>query len=79
LLVCADPALTYVYLLLKSGGSDTVLAALYTFILSMLCHPDKQAKVQAEIDRVVGPDRLPDYDDEPNLPYLSAAIKESFR
>ncbi|KAJ3573817.1 hypothetical protein NP233_g2189 [Leucocoprinus birnbaumii] len=62
-----------------AGGSDTVLAALYTFILSMLCHPDKQAKVQEEIDRVVGHDRLPDYGDEPNLPYLSACIRESFR
>ncbi|KAF5349225.1 hypothetical protein D9756_009488 [Leucocoprinus leucothites] len=62
-----------------AGGSDTVLAALYTFILSMLCHPDKQAKVQEEIDRAIGHDRLPDYSDEPNLPYLSACIRESFR
>lgn len=62
-----------------SGGSDTVLAAVYTFILAMLCHPDKQTKIQEELDRVIGHDRLPDYNDEPNLPYLSAAIKEAFR
>ncbi|KAF9447572.1 cytochrome P450 [Macrolepiota fuliginosa MF-IS2] len=62
-----------------AGGSDTVLAAVYTFILAMLCHPDKQAKAQEELDRVVGHGRLPDYNDEPNLPYLSAVIKETFR
>lgn len=45
----------------------------------MLCHPDKQAKAQEEIDRVVGHGRLPEYSDEPNLPYLSAVIKETFR
>jgi hypothetical protein len=45
----------------------------------MLCHPDKQAKVQAELDKVVGHGRLPDYSDEPSLPYLSAALRESFR
>jgi cytochrome P450 len=61
------------------GGSDTITAALYMIILAILCHPDKQAKIHEELDRVVGEDRLPDYDDQPNMPYLNAAIMEAVR
>ncbi len=45
----------------------------------MLMNPDAQTKAQEEIDRVVGTDRLPTFDDEPNLPYVSALSKEVFR
>ena len=36
-------------------------------------------KIQAELDRVVGSDRAPTWEDEMNLPYLRASIKGSFR
>lgn len=36
-------------------------------------------KVQEEVDRVVGPDRLPTIEDYENLPYVRACIKESLR
>lgn len=45
----------------------------------MLMHPDKQAKAQEELDRVVGYGRIPERSDEPNLPYLSAILKEVLR
>jgi cytochrome P450 len=45
----------------------------------MLMNPDAQTKAQEEIDRVIGTDRLPTFDDEPNLPYVSAFSKEVFR
>jgi cytochrome P450 len=45
----------------------------------MLLHPEVQAKAQAEIDRVVGKDRLPDFDDRPALPYLDAVLRETLR
>ena len=32
-----------------------------------------------EIDSVVGVDRLPDFDDEASLPYVSALVKEVMR
>jgi hypothetical protein len=32
-------------------------------------------KIQAEIDKVVGSDRAPTWEDEMNLPYLRASIK----
>ena len=31
------------------------------------------------LDKVIGNERLPDFSDEENLPYISALIKELFR
>ena len=45
----------------------------------MVLHPDVQAKAQADIDRVVGQDRLPDFNDRPVLPYLDAILHETLR
>ena len=42
-------------------------------------HPDVQRKAQAEIDAVVGQDRLPDFSDQAKLPYVNAIIKETLR
>lgn len=48
-------------------------------LLAMTLYPDKLKKVQEEIDRVVGMDRLPSFSDRDNLPYLGAVIKETMR
>ena len=45
----------------------------------MILHPDCYKKVQSEIDRVVGSERLPTLDDRKNLPYLESVMKEVFR
>ena len=45
----------------------------------MALYPDVQKKAQAEIDAVVGPNRLPDFQDRSSLPYINAVIKESSR
>lgn len=45
----------------------------------MMVFPDVQKKAQAELDHVVGPDRLPNIDDYPNLPYIRCCIKETLR
>ena len=45
----------------------------------MLLHPDVQKKAQAELDRVVGPGRLPDFSDRDDLVYLKAVIMELIR
>ena len=37
------------------------------------------AKAQAELDVIVGPDRLPDFSDKDQLPYVNAIIAEAFR
>ena len=45
----------------------------------MALYPEVQKKAQAEIDAVIGPDRLPDFQDRPSLPYINAVVKESMR
>lgn len=61
------------------AAAETTVASIMTFILAMLTHPEVQRKAQREIDSVVGSDRLPDYSDQPHLPYLSAILKEVLR
>ena len=57
------------------GGADTTVSAVHTFFLAMTLYLEVQAKAQAEIDAVVGRDRLPNAADEKNLPYTRAIIK----
>jgi len=45
----------------------------------MALHPECIKKVQAELDAVVGQDRLPEFSDRQNLPYLDAVLKEVLR
>ena len=55
------------------------MSALMTLVLAMLMHPDVQKKAQEELDIIVGPDRLPQSDDRPSLPYIEAMVREGFR
>ncbi|EIM84324.1 cytochrome P450 [Stereum hirsutum FP-91666 SS1] len=61
------------------AGADTTVCALENFILAMILYPEVQKKAQAEIDAVVGHDRLPDFSDEKLLPYVGALAKEVLR
>ena len=54
-------------------------AALMTFFLMMVVDQGAQERAQAEIDAVVGKDRLPTMDDRPLLPYLDAIFRETLR
>ena len=45
----------------------------------MSLYPEVQQKAQAELDSVVGPSRLPDFDDRDSLVYINAIVKESLR
>jgi cytochrome P450 len=45
----------------------------------MALYPKVQRKAQAEIDAVIGPNRLPNYDDQVSLPYINVMIKETMR
>ncbi|KAK6526453.1 hypothetical protein TWF694_005039 [Orbilia ellipsospora] len=64
---------------LYGGGADTTVASLSWFFLAMSLFPEVQAKAQDEIDRVVGTDRLPGFQDRANLPYVEAVLKETLR
>lgn len=50
-----------------------------TFMLAMVRYPEAYEKLQEEIDRVVGSERLPDFDDRKSLPYTECVIKETYR
>jgi cytochrome P450 len=56
-----------------------VNAMISTFVLAMVLFPDIQSKAQEEIDRVVGPSRLPTHNDREHLPYIAALYKELLR
>jgi len=45
----------------------------------MALYPEVQKKAQAELDAVVGPDRLPLFSDRSSLTYINAMVKESMR
>jgi len=60
-------------------SSTQSTSTLLIFLLAMVLHPEVQAKAQADIDRVVGKDRLPDFDDRPALPYVDAILRETMR
>ncbi|KIP07466.1 hypothetical protein PHLGIDRAFT_13173 [Phlebiopsis gigantea 11061_1 CR5-6] len=62
-----------------TGGSDTTIAAVTAFVLLMCLNPGAQKRAQEEIDSVVGSERLPAFEDMPNLPYVGACVKETLR
>ncbi|TCD70033.1 hypothetical protein EIP91_005285 [Steccherinum ochraceum] len=62
-----------------SAGFDTTLAHLIVTIMMLTVNPVMQARVQAELDTVIGKDRLPDFADVDNLPYLQCVILEAMR
>ncbi|KIK66620.1 hypothetical protein GYMLUDRAFT_908855 [Collybiopsis luxurians FD-317 M1] len=62
-----------------AAGADTTVTALMTFFLTMVKYPKYQKKAQEELDRVLGSDRLPDFRDRDNLPYVQAIVDEVLR
>lgn len=61
------------------AGTETVSTVLSWILPILMRHPDKQDKVQKEIDKVIGPNRLPLLIDRPQLPYVEATILEILR
>ncbi|KAH7882651.1 cytochrome P450 [Phlebopus sp. FC_14] len=62
-----------------TGGSDTTIASLMTVFLAAALHPEAQALFQAELNAVVGQDRLPTVEDRASLPYVTAFVNECLR
>ncbi|KLO17442.1 cytochrome P450 [Schizopora paradoxa] len=58
------------------AGGDTSFAAIMSLLLAMIAFPEVQKRAQAEIDEVVGTDRLPKLSDRMQLPYCMAMCKE---
>jgi cytochrome P450 len=50
-----------------------------SLFLALVLSPQVQKRAQAELDVVVGRDRLPTFDDRPRLPYIEAICRELLR
>ncbi|KAI0056132.1 cytochrome P450 [Artomyces pyxidatus] len=61
------------------AGADTTSISLGWWLFAMLLNPDAQKRAQAELDAVVGRDRVPTFSDLPRLPYIRAMVKETLR
>ncbi|KZT00608.1 cytochrome P450 [Laetiporus sulphureus 93-53] len=64
---------------LYAAGIDTTAIVLSTFLLAMVIHPEIYRKAQEEIDRLVGSQRLPEFEDRDSLPFLECILKEVYR
>ncbi|TFK43947.1 cytochrome P450 [Crucibulum laeve] len=62
-----------------SGGADTTVAGIESFVLAMTLQIAAQKKAQAEIDSVIGTDRLLVLKDRARLPYTEALFTEVLR
>ncbi|ESK96519.1 cytochrome p450 [Moniliophthora roreri MCA 2997] len=75
----SDKLLAYNAGTVLEAGSDTTASTMQSFILFMISHPHVLKKLREEIDSVVGNERMPEFEDQENLPYLVACIKETLR
>ncbi|ORY66159.1 cytochrome P450 [Pseudomassariella vexata] len=64
---------------LFGAGSDTSSSTLITFILACVAFPETLVPAWEELDRVVGTQRSPGWEDEEQLPYIRAFVKEVLR
>ncbi|PVH99862.1 cytochrome P450 [Periconia macrospinosa] len=60
-----------------AAGIGTVSTAIEIAVLAILHYPEAYAKLNEEMDRVVGRDRMPTFADQPNMPYFEAFTKET--
>ncbi|KAM0420300.1 hypothetical protein ACHAPT_011961 [Fusarium lateritium] len=60
-------------------GFDTTANSILAFVQACIAYPETVKKAHEELDRVIGRGRYPTWDDEPNLPYIRAMIKEQQR
>ncbi|EIW85906.1 cytochrome P450 [Coniophora puteana RWD-64-598 SS2] len=65
--------------ILFGAGSDTTTVGLNFAMLAAAAFPEELKKVHQELDRVVGGERAPNFDDMGNLPLLQAFIEEVLR
>jgi cytochrome P450 len=65
--------------LAESHDSAKTVASMCSLFLALVLYPHVQQRAQAELDAVVGRDRLPTFEDRPRLPFIEAICKELMR
>jgi cytochrome P450 len=79
LLLYAATTFVRSFLYYSAGGSETTSSVMTWWMLAMVIYPGVQKLAQAELDNVVGRDRLPSFSDFDHLPYIRAMVKEALR
>ncbi|KAG1807981.1 cytochrome P450 [Suillus subaureus] len=74
-----DKELGYIAGGMFEAGSDTTASAITIMMMAATIHTDAQARVQEELDNVVGHKRLPKFDDQEMLPQVTAFMLETLR
>jgi len=74
----SDDELAYLGSMFRPGA-DTTAATISTVILAAAVFPEAQAKVQEELDLVVGSDKAPTFGAANMLPQTQAFILETYR
>ncbi|KIJ62862.1 hypothetical protein HYDPIDRAFT_30008 [Hydnomerulius pinastri MD-312] len=62
-----------------AAAIETSSSALSAFVMAMIIFPSVQEKAQAEIDRITGESRLPDFSDRESMVYMEAIYREVLR
>ncbi|KAG9048565.1 hypothetical protein FS837_012506 [Tulasnella sp. UAMH 9824] len=61
------------------AGSDTSDITLRNFLLAMSLYPEVQARARQEVDRALGENGSPSFDNQADMPYIHAVVLESLR
>ncbi|KAG6844546.1 hypothetical protein H0H87_006030 [Tephrocybe sp. NHM501043] len=61
------------------AAAHSTATSLQTFVLACMCHPEWIKTAQAQLDEVVGKDRLPNFSDREKMPYIEAVCREALR
>ena len=75
----SDRDFSYIPASLFGAGSDTTSSTLCSGFLALVTHPETLRAAHAELDAIIGADRLPTFEDEISLPYIRAMCKETLR
>ena len=68
-----------IWVLQPPADISQMFSTVQSVFLAMSLYPDVQRRAQAELDAVVGPNRLPDFEDRDTLVYINALIRETLR
>ncbi|KAG1869131.1 cytochrome P450 [Suillus tomentosus] len=74
-----DRELAFLAGVIFGAGTDATTSAMTIMMMAAATHTDAQARVQEELDDVVGRMRLPTFADQEMLPQVTAFILESLR
>lgn len=69
--LCIHPLIS---ILISGAATDTNATVMSWWMFAMVLHPEAQRRGQAEVDAVVGRDRLPTFADFNKLPFVRCIV-----